>query len=170
MATIFRNGNLFCDHCGSSEEIDLPIKITDMNKKADAFAKFHKDCRKTWIQPVVDQSLSVQEKANWWIVNGEQGNSSKTMFAYFSGLTGYAIYHPYDPDDFDRCHMLLEAVPEWRKDIKRLGVLSSEWKNLVENWDELTRMYLKNKETNWEQSKEIGMYELMQKCIEIDKE
>lgn len=96
-----------------------------------------------------------------WIVNGETGMSSKTMWACFVGEPqGYPSY-PHDPDDFSRCYKLLEWAPECKSRLGELSILSKQWKNLIENWAKLTEMYELNVSEKWENSKKIGMYEFM---------
>jgi hypothetical protein len=87
--------------------------------------------------------MTVEEKANNWIINGRVGLSSKTMWACLMNVPEFRIYHPCDAGDFGRCYSLLEAVPEWKEEVyfERLKGLSSEWFNLIKNWDKLTQMY-----------------------------
>jgi hypothetical protein len=141
----------------------MPIPIKEMTNKIDAFNVLHKDCRKTWTEPVADQSKSIQEKAMFWLANGHVGMSSKTMFNCLIGHKDFAINHPYDPDDFSRCWKLLEAVPEWKNELHKLKPLSKQWSKLVDNWDKLETMLIEAK-VLW--SKGIGaseMYEFMKK-------
>jgi len=164
MATTIRNKNLFCLNCGGEFALQYPIPVDELSKKIKAFDILHKDCKPTWKEPEADQSKSGHEKAIWWIQNGERGMSSDAMWYCFMGVP-QSTAHPYDPDDFKRCWKLLEAVPEWKNELHKLKTLSKVWINLVDNWDKLTDMYEKNCENNWENHKEIGMYEFMQECI-----
>ena len=166
--TELRNSTLICLNCGGKYQIKLPIGIKEMTKKIDSFNSLHEGCEKTWEEPKVDQSKDVEEKAMWWIANGFVGMSSKTMWNCFMNITKFPINHPHDPDDFSRCYKLLEAVPEWKEksNMRKLKKLSEPWSNLVDNWDKLTEMYEKNVKENWENSKEIGMYEFMQTLIQ----
>ena len=163
--TTFRNGKLFCLNCGGEFNLLYPIPVDQMTKKIEAFNLLHKDCEKTWTEPVADQSKNVKEKAMWWIANGETGMSSKTMWNCLLGNTNFPINHPYDPDDFSRCYKLLQAVPEWKTELYKLKPLSMAWNNLVENWDKLTEMFEENRRTDWKNSNKIGMYEFMQTLI-----
>lgn len=165
MAITIRNEKLFCTKCGGEFALIYPIAVNDVTKKINAFGELHKHCKQTWEEPISDQSKDVKEKAMWWIANGEHGMSSKTMWNCFIGNKNYPINHPYDPDDFSRCWKLLEAVPEWKTQLYKLQELSAPWDRLVENWDELTRMYEQNVKENWKNSKKIGMYELMEELI-----
>ena len=49
---------------------------------------------------------------------------------------------PGDPDDFGRCHRLLVLIPEWRERLREVAAAYPRWRGLVENWDELTSLYL----------------------------
>jgi len=164
MATVFRNQKLFCTCCGGEYTLNYPLGMKEMADKTYAFEKLHKDCKQTWTEPKADQSKTVQQKAMWWIANGEIGLSSKAMWNYFMGIKA-ACEHPYDPDDFKRCYKLLEAVPEWKSRVPELKNLSRQWANLAANWDKLTAMYEENVRTNWKNYKQIGMYEFMETLI-----
>lgn len=45
--------------------------------------------------------------------------------------------YPLDADDFGRCLVLLDAVPEWRHRLDEVANVSSRWAGLVGNWDRL---------------------------------
>jgi len=162
-----RNEKLFCSHCGQTLAMPFPISVDMFSAMAKVFAKEHKHCPPTWKQPEADQLQSVNEKARWWVENGEQGTSSKTIFSVIHGgdlRNGFTLLkpssycHPYDPDDFRRCYLLLKAVPEWRAELDKMRTVSKQWNALVDNWDKLTGMLeeqMKNKKRN-------GMYEFMQ--------
>lgn len=165
--TTIRNGNLFCLNCGGEFVLKSPMKITDVVKKTDAFNELHKDCEKTWSEPKSDQTKTIEERAIWWLANGETGMSSKTMVGCFMNYTNYPINHPYDPSDFGRCYKLLQVIPEWKSNLymRKLKKLSIPWKNLYQNWEKLTEMYEENEKKEWQTYKEIGMFEFMQTLI-----
>jgi|AntAceMinimDraft_9_1070365.scaffolds.fasta_scaffold12483_5 hypothetical protein len=165
MATIIKNEKLFCTCCGGEFTLNYPISLDDYSRKVNQFTELHKDCKQTYIEPVADQSKGIKEKALWWIANGNVGMSSKTIWNCLIGNTDYRISHPYDPDDFSRCYQLLEAIPEWRGELDKLKPLSRAWNNLVENWDNLTKMFEENQQTDWKNKEKIGMYEFMQELI-----
>ena len=167
MATIIRNGKLFCTKCGGDFTLKFPVGIKELSEKTKSFDDLHKDCEQNWVEPTADQSKNIEEKAMWWIENGHIGMSSKTMWLCLMNQNVKNAYHPYDPDDFSRCYKLLEAVPEWKEKhhLIKLKSLSTAWSNLVDNWDKLTEMFEENRKNNWETSDEIGMYEFMQTLI-----
>lgn len=162
--TGFRNGNFFCFNCGGEYNPHLPQPVDMMSAMLKQFAKTHKNCAKTWIEPVAEtEGKTEKENADWWAKHGEQGISSKTMFKYLDGrdlLTGRECT-PSDPDDFRRCYLLLKAVPQWKAKLHLLKPLSPAWSNLVDNWDKLTEML----EDLMVKKKDNGMYDFMQTLL-----
>ena len=163
---VMRNNQMFCTHCGRGQALPIPIESYMFSAMAKAFEKHHKDCKKTWKQPEVDQSLSEVQKAMWWLKNGEHGISSETIYSVIANTIGlnvmrnpFGYNHPADPDDFYRCHKLLITVPEWREKMHLMKPISDVWSNLVDNWDELTVLLEEQLKTG----KANGMYELMKK-------
>ncbi len=162
--TGFRNGDLFCFNCGTSYKINYPQPVDMATAMMKQFVKSHKDCVKTWVEPIAESNgKSVKENADWWLKNGEQGISSKTMFKYLgdTDITGRYEGHPCDPDDFKRCYKLLQAVPQWKSELHKMKSVSPVWEKLVDNWDKLTEMYERNIKEDWKNYKKIGMYEFM---------
>lgn len=85
-----------------------------------------------------------------WLTSDDTGLSSRFMARILSGLPpgDGQPYHPYDTSDFGRCHRLLEKAPALRSLLPRMAGQSDIWKKLVENWDEITKLYLEEEETN----------------------
>ena len=180
--TGFRNGALFCFNCGGHYEMQLPQPVRFMADIMKDFEKNHNNCPKTWQPPVVDQSLSEGQKAVWWAtgMNGERGTSSECVFFHIamSAITnmGFPDFklkeyirsfsaswksHPSDPDDFRRCYLLLETVPEWKEKLLLMKPVSEVWSKLVDHWGELTEMLETAMKT--ESGKAIKMHNLMKK-------
>lgn len=159
--TGFRNGDLFCYHCGDSHKLNLPAPVKDAAQAMIDFSERHKKCKKTWDEPVADpQDKNTKECADWWLKYGERGVSSETMFMRLDGREiRQGGSHPYDPSDFRRCYLLLNAVPQWRSQLHKLKTISPVWSNLVDNWDKLTEMLEEQMKTN----QPNGMYEFMKK-------
>lgn len=79
-----------------------------------------------------------------WILSGEVGISSKTIWAHFTmNLEPQHTFAPSDPSDFLRCYWLLQLAPEWRARIGELGTRYPGWKPLTDAWDELEVMLVK---------------------------
>lgn len=83
-----------------------------------------------------------------WFANGRVGCSSSFMATYLTTGKGDGSY-PHDPDDLNRCLLLLEAVPELRDHLPKLAGVSKQWKELVENWDALEQSFLNEAGLNW---------------------
>ncbi len=162
--TGFRNGQLFCFNCGGSFNLQLPIAVSVGARKMEQFESLHSDCPKTWTEPILDTNGKTErECADWWLIYGERGISSLTMFKHLDGrdFTRGNEWPPSDPDDFKRCYKLLEAVPQWKDQLHKMKPVSPGWEKLVDNWDKLTEMYEQNVRENWKNYKKIGMYEFM---------
>jgi hypothetical protein len=86
-------------------------------------------------------------KPEQWIVEGNIGTSSKTIWAVMMGVItqpsqcGRTYDTPHDPDDFSRCWKLLVLFPEWLKRLSEVGELLPKWKPFVREWDKLEEMY-----------------------------
>jgi|GEM_PF-436391 len=100
---------------------------------------------------------NIPQNAIWWIGNGDVGLSSKTIWNCLVGNKDIEIHHPHDPDDFNRCYELLEAVPEWKSELYKLKSLSTQWSNIVDSWGLLTKMLEEDGKNNW-----LEMYKFMQ--------
>lgn len=88
-------------------------------------------------------TLSISVRAEWWRDNGSVGISSKTIW---SVLHGRAVRHsvdvPHDPDDFGRCHRLLELIPEWVPRLPEVSAKYPAWTKLIAAWPEMERLYV----------------------------
>lgn len=163
--TGFRNGDLFCFNCGTAYKMNLPQPTRMAAAMMIQFGKDHANCPKTWVESVNEPEAKTEEQnADWWLKNGEQGISSKTMFFYLSGRKFKLVDYestPSDPDDFKRCYLLIKAVPQFRDKLHLLKSVNQTWSNIVDNWGKLTEMYEENVRTAWKNYKKIGMYEFM---------
>lgn len=160
--TGFRNNSLFCFSCGDSYKINYPQPINMMTAIMKEFEKTHKSCEQTWKEPVNEVGKTEEENCMWWMAYGEHGLSSKTIFNTLKPdsirkLENSFDCPPSDSDDFRRCHLLIEAIPQFRDKLDQLRVISEVWNNLVENWDKITEMLLEQ----IEKKKSNGLYEFM---------
>lgn len=145
---VMRNNALFCSHCGRHQALPLPMSIPMFSAMNKAFAKDHKHCEPSWKPPVNENATGRTETENiqWWLMNGEQGLSSKTMVAWLAEspvegfFRGTLRYHPVDPDDLRRCYLLLQAVPQFGPRIQQMARVSSQWRKLSEHWDALIKL------------------------------
>jgi len=82
----------------------------------------------------------LSEAAKTWLAEGERGVSSETIFSEMTGIPvvgRHGGHPPCDPSDFRRCHLLLEAVPEFKARLAEMAGVSQVWARLVEKWDEI---------------------------------
>ena len=92
---------------------------------------------------------TVLERAAEWVMYGEVGASSKTIWCVMMGAPkestlGRYLRHgstPLDSSDFRRCYLLLTFIPEWRNELYRVADIFPHWKRLVDNWRELEELY-----------------------------
>ncbi|MEN6421298.1 MAG: hypothetical protein ABFD76_05065 [Smithella sp.] len=106
-----------------------------------------------------------------WILSDDTGTSSKTIWAVMMGVVTkpgtkcknnrYDI--PYDPADFGRCYRLLSYFPDWRANIKKMGIIFPKWKPFADRWEEFEALYLEEKISG----KAPKLYKLME---ELTKE
>lgn len=72
-----------------------------------------------------------------WMIQGQAGLSSMAIAARMlgqePGRRGW--FHPRDPDDFNRCLLLLEDVPALRAHLPLMADCSPEWAALVGAWE-----------------------------------
>ena len=78
-----------------------------------------------------------------WFANGETGVSSKTIACTIVGIHCEDIDHPYDPDDFRRCYLLLQRIPELKEHLDKLREISDTWDRLIDRWDEVEASFLR---------------------------
>lgn len=85
-----------------------------------------------------------------WFATGQVGASSKCMATYLTTgvIPPYGDY-PHDPDDLNRCLLLLQAVPELREHLPRMANVNKEWDALVKDWDALERAFINEVGLDW---------------------
>jgi hypothetical protein len=103
---------------------------------------------KAWREEIETRNATLNEELAW--LNGyDTGTSSLTIFSVMSREHGKGALRrdkadvPHDPDDFGRCHRLLEKFPAWRVRMHEVADRYPNWGPLVGAWDELTALYVK---------------------------
>jgi hypothetical protein len=113
-------------------------------------------------QTAVSSRFFIPESAQEWLLKGDRGISSETIFGAISGLViSSCKYPPADPSDFYRCYKLIKAVPEWKSELHKVAELSKTWKNVIDNWDKLSELL---EQIEWRDkgiSASNGMYDFM---------
>jgi hypothetical protein len=84
-----------------------------------------------------------------WLANGDVGISSKTIAFGVLGIEYKRKNHPLDPDDFNRCLLLVEKIPEIKKHFNKIACLSVEWEKLINNWDRIKKSFIDEVGLNW---------------------
>jgi hypothetical protein len=114
-------------------------------------------------------AMPFDERVNGWIVGGDVGQSSKTIWAAMLGidLGEDGANHPHDPADLGRCLRLLELMPEWTPRLPELAALDPCWHALVEHWNDLSSSMEDEVGIAWEKGKSApATYALMRTVID----
>jgi len=90
-----------------------------------------------------------------WLATGETGESSKAMAFCAAGINGRGSY-PYDPADLNRCLKLIKHIPEIKEHFESIAKLSTVWRELIKNWDDLETCFLNEVGLDWSKGREIG--------------
>jgi len=94
----------------------------------------------------------MKDKILNWFATGQVGISSKSMACAVIGLPQDPIWgagHPLDPDDLNRCLLLLEQIPEIRNCFSEIAKLSDTWSALIARWDEVEKCFIDEVGLNW---------------------
>jgi hypothetical protein len=84
--------------------------------------------------------MTMKDKILNWFAVGRVGMSSAAMAFYLSGEPCDGSY-PIDPDDFNRCLLFLEDVPEARDIFSRMAEVNKVWAALVTHWNEIEALF-----------------------------
>lgn len=85
---------------------------------------------------------------NQWIMFGEVGTSSRTIWGVLTGaITSYVdsfnVGVPRDMDDFSRCYKLISLFPEWEARLSEVAAIFPQWIPFIREWDALKEAYRK---------------------------
>jgi len=98
---------------------------------------------------------SIETRAAAWAKNGQVGMSSRAIYSHMSGaLDRNGFRHPLDPDDLNRCLLLLDLIPEWRERMPEMAMHSREWAALVSDWEGLRQTFLDEVGLDWSKGKD----------------
>lgn len=128
------------------------------------------DAIKEQAQEARNAGLSAQ--AARWLISGERGSSSETIFSTLTGYQGIKNFnsYPHDPDDMRRCRLLLEQVPEFAPRILEMAAVNLQWSRLVNRWDEICAT-MDEEFPYWRTNRGSAKktYAIMRECIEGNK-
>lgn len=110
---------------------------------------------------------SIIERGEAWLLDGQVGMSSKSIYCHMTGREpedGYS--YPCDPDDLNRCLLLLELIPEWRSRMPEMAAHGKKWAGLVSDWPTLAGCFIREVGLNWCNGKRATeTYALMKKVM-----
>jgi hypothetical protein len=158
-------------HCGHVFEaelvLDAPVALAVASMKFVRCPKCHS--KKVYLgggysdAPLL--TASINERAQWWRARGDCGTSSVTIWCSMTGER-HATYHwPLDPDDFRRCKKLLDLIPEWRKDLKKVVDRFQWFKPFADRWGEFELLY--EKESQFGRAQKL-YHEMQKACVEAE--
>lgn len=118
----------------------------------------------------IDPSQTMEQRAQNWIVNGRVGQSSKAIWSHMMGIAikndGFGVRYPLDPDDLNRCLLLLDLLPEWVPRIDEMAQYNKQWAALVADWDQIVDSFLDEVGLDWSKAKSAPRtYQLMQTAL-----
>lgn len=91
-----------------------------------------------------------QKQVIKWLATGSVGMSSKCMAMWLAfGEITERRSSPSDPDDLDRCLLLLEIAPGLRPLIPKMAEVSETWARLVARWNEMEQSHLAEVGLGW---------------------
>ena len=113
---------------------------------------------------------TVEQRAVAWIRDGRVGMSSRAIHDHMLGLKAKDGYsYPHDPDDLNRCLLLLDLIPEWKSRMPEMAQHSAAWAGLVGRWEEIVATFLEEVGLNWSKGKSAPRtYALMKQALGRD--
>lgn len=107
----------------------------------------------------------IQSKVLIWVATGRVGASSKAMAMAACELPNDGSY-PRDPDDLNRCLLMLKAVPEVRDHFDKIEALGVVWGRLIKRWEDIEAAFLDEVGLNWSKAEDAPVtYKLMRQVI-----
>lgn len=101
-----------------------------------------------------------------WLANGRVGQSSKTMALIALGAEIERVAYPHDPDDLNRCLLLLRDAPTVRESFDKIAASCEEWACLIARWDEIESTFLTEVGLNWSHGERATKtYNLMESIL-----
>jgi hypothetical protein len=85
-----------------------------------------------------------------WIILGDVGISSKTMWSAIMGVIdggakGWTFNTPQDPDDFSRCFKMVNECSFCSNDLQKVKDVFKWYAPFIDNWEELALLYSRKK-------------------------
>ena len=156
---------MVCEHVFESETVvDAPVEVWIASVRAVHCPQCGAGSEKLGLggafgdTPPLTESIEI--RAAWWKRRGDVGVSSETIWATLGGGHMRNPDIPHDPDDFNRCRVLLALIPEWRSQLSLVSERYPWWEPFIDAWDELDLMFTEEDGRQWK--KPNRMYGRMQ--------
>lgn len=117
-----------------------------------------------------EASEPIELRARRWIVDGKVGLSSQAIWSHMMGVPGQDMSFPRDPDDLNRCLLLLQLIPEWQPRMHEMAVYGSAWTALSGRWDRIALTFLEEVGLDWAKGRNIHAsktYEMMKEVMGV---
>lgn len=104
--------------------------------------------RELLVETRIKASRLEDNKYSRWLFGDDTGMSSVTIWSVMNGISPERVDRragiPHDPQDFGRCHRLLEHFPAWRSRMHLVSATYAAWAPLIDagEWESLTALYL----------------------------
>lgn len=138
-----------------NEELNAGDKLMMVAGIARALGAFMAVCAPENVEPwrkAVNEAAVARANGDAelaWLWSTDTGISSETIYFALASkgqdellARDFRVGYPHDPDDFGRCHRLLERFPEWRTRLDEVKHTCVEWAYFAPHWPELTALYL----------------------------
>src|SRR3990167_6264467 len=104
-------------------------------------------------------NIREQRKIAKWLIEGDTGQSSLGMMAFFMGYS-HEANNPHDPSDLRRCYEFLKCIDPTNQGnlVLKMAGLSKKWMAIAKNWNKLEALYKKE----CKQGRAPELFELMQ--------
>lgn len=138
---------MLCLHCGARQPVAFPIDIAVLAAAGKAYSATHRRCKPNpAVAATVEQRRADAAKDPLtWFTGPDTGISSVTIWHVMTGRQwpeeAFSPNVPHDPDDFGRCHRLLQAFPSWRPRPPEVAARYPKWGPMVREWDRMTALY-----------------------------
>lgn len=91
--------------------------------------------------PLSTLTQSLFDRAITWIARGDRGLPSSAIWHHMMEVPydggAERRHYPNRLDDFTRCVLLLDLIPEWRERLREMRAYSPGWAGLIARWPEL---------------------------------
>lgn len=127
----------------------------------------HADCPLGYDVSMPGTGSTVEQRATKWLRDGQVGMSSRAIHDHMLGLAPRNGFpYPHDPDDLNRCLLLLDLIPEWKPRMGEMAQHNPQWAALAATWESITEAFLREAGLDWRYSNHTPeTYALMRRAL-----